>query len=450
MKKLLLILIMASFTSVNAQYTWQEQATGYPVASSYTGDISIVNADVVWSMVQRTSTTNHQQISITTDGGATWTSKAVTLPSTTTLGIGNISATSATNAYISVFPVTGSVATQGVYKTTNGGTTWTKVTGAAFGASSFIDLVHFFDATNGVAMGDPVNGKFEVYRTTNGLGWSAVTAANLPTPLNGAEFGYTNKFATQGNTIWIGTDNGRLLRSTDKGATWTAITTPVADFGGATTTTSVADFAFRDDNNGIIMRQNYSTDATPVYVDYTLYRTTDGGATWTDITDVSQIVYHSGVAYAGNVLYSNGSSANNFGTSFSTDDGATWTDLSTTSHTCLEFLSDSVGYSGGFATSTTAGGIYKLVPATVNTNTFTSDKFTVSPNPVTDVLKISNAKGINFTNVEITDINGRTVKSFNANNLTASQVNVAELTAGIYFLNITSDAGKAVKKFIKN
>jgi photosystem II stability/assembly factor-like uncharacterized protein len=299
-------------------------------------------------------------------------------------------------------------------------------------------------------MGDPVNGKFEVYRTSNGLGWSAVTAANLPAPLNGSEFGYTNKFTTQGNTIWIGTDNGRLLRSTDKGATWTAITTPVADFGGATTTTSVADFAFRDDNNGIIMRQNYSTDATPVYVDYTLFRTTDGGANWTDITDVSQVVYHSGVAYAGNVLYSNGSSTNNFGTSFSNDDGATWNDLSTSSHTCLEFLSDSIGFSGGFASSATAGGIFKLVPDTANTSTFTSDKFTVSPNPVTDVLKITNSKGINFTNVEITDINGRTVKSFNANNLTASQVNVAELTAGIYFLTITSDAGKAVKKFIKN
>jgi photosystem II stability/assembly factor-like uncharacterized protein len=448
MKKLLLILIMASFTAVNAQYAWEEQATGYPVASSYTGDISIVNADVVWSTVSRTSTANHQQISLTTDGGTTWISKAVTLPSTTALGIGNISATSATTAYISAFPVTAGTATQGVYKTTKSGNTWSKITGAAFGANSFVNLVHFFDATNGVVMGDPVNGKFEVYKTSNGIGWSAVTAANLPTPLNGSEFGYTNKFTTKGNTIWIGTDNGRLLRSTDKGATWTAITTPVADFGGATTTTSVADFTFRDDNNGIIMRQNY--DATPAYVDYTLFRTTDGGATWTDITDVNQIVYHSGIAYAGNVLYSNGSSANNFGTSFSTDDGATWNEVDVLSHTCLEFLSESVGFSGGFASSTTAGGIYKLVPAAASTNTFASDKFTVSPNPVTDVLRINNTSNINFTAVQVTDINGRVVKSLTVNNITSSQINVSDLNAGIYFLNITSDAGKAVKKFIKN
>lgn len=454
MKKLLLILIMATFATANAQYQWQEQSTGYPVASSYTGDISIVSQDVIWSLVQRTSTANHQQISLTIDGGATWISKPVTLPSTTTLGIGNISAVSATTAFISVFPVSGSVATQGVYKTTNAGNTWSKVTGAAFGASSFTNLVHFFDAQNGVAMGDPVNGKFEVYKTSNGLGWSAVAAANLPAPLNNAEFSYTNKFTTKGNTIWIGTDNGRLLRSLDKGLTWTAITTPVADFGGATNPVSTGDFTFRDDNNGIILRQNYSlsADVPPVatYLDYTLFKTIDGGTTWTDITNVSQVVFRSGVAYAGSVLYSNGSNTNNFGTSFSNDDGTTWTALSTGSHTCLEFQSESIGYSGGFATSTTVGGVFKLVPATVGTSTFASDKFTVSPNPVTDVLRISNNENINFTAIQVTDINGRIVKSLNLNNVTSSQINVADLNAGIYFLNITSDAGKAVKKFIKN
>ncbi|MBC7439487.1 MAG: T9SS type A sorting domain-containing protein, partial [Flavobacterium sp.] len=92
----------------------------------------------------------------------------------------------------------------------------------------------------------------------------------------------------------------------------------------------------------------------------------------------------------------------------------------------------------------------KLVPATVGTSTFASDKFTVSPNPVTDVLRISNNENINFTAIQVTDINGRIVKSLNLNNVTSSQINVADLNAGIYFLNITSDAGKAVKKFIKN
>lgn len=454
MKKLLLILIMASFTAGNAQYQWQEQSTGYPIANTYTGDLSIVSSDIIWSLVQRTSTANHQQISLTTDGGTTWISKGVNLNNTTGLGIGNISAVSATTAYISVFPASTALATQGIYKTTNAGNTWSKITGAAFGASSFTNLVHFFDVQNGVAMGDPVNGKFEVYKTSNGLGWTAVTAANLPTPLNNAEFGYTNKFTTKGNTIWIGTDNGRLLRSLDKGATWTAITTPVADFGGVTNPVSTGDFAFRDNNNGVILRKNYtlSTDVPPVatYADYTLFRTTDGGTTWTDITNTNQIVYNFGLAYAGNVLYSCGATTNNIGSSFSNDDGTTWNELDVLPHICLEFQSESIGFSGGVATSTTVGGVYKLVPATAGTSTFASDKFTVSPNPVTDVLRISNNENINFTAIQVTDINGRIIKSLNLNDVTSSQINVADLNAGIYFLNITSAAGKAVKKFIKN
>ena len=289
MKKLLLLLIMASFATANAQYEWLEQSTGYPTAGTYTGDISIVDQNVVWSMAQRTSTTNHQRISLTTDGGTTWISKGVTLPSTTGLGIGNISAVNATTAYISVFPTTAALATQGVYKTSNGGNTWTKASGAAFGINSFANLVHFFDTANGVAMGDPVNGKFEVYRTSNaGISWTAVPAANLPTPLinqtpapDTPEYGYTGKYYAKGNTIWIGTGNGRLLKSTDKGATWTAITTPVADFGGGINPINTGEFAFRDDNNGIILRSNYSlsADVPPVatYQDFTLFRTTDGG-----------------------------------------------------------------------------------------------------------------------------------------------------------------------------
>ena len=69
---------------------------------------------------------------------------------------------------------------------------------------------------------------------------------------------------------------------------------------------------------------------------------------------------------------------------------------------------------------------------------------------IEDVLRINNTSNINFTAVQVTDINGRVVKSLNVNNITSSQINVSDLNAGIYFLNITSDAGKADKKFIKN
>jgi hypothetical protein len=55
-----------------------------------------------------------------------------------------------------------------------------------------------------------------------------------------------------------------------------------------------------------------------------------------------------------------------------------------------------------------------------------------------------------FTNVAINDINGRTVKTMKVNNLSEVQLDVNELSAGVYFMNITTDSGIAVKKFIKN
>ncbi len=77
-------------------------------------------------------------------------------------------------------------------------------------------------------------------------------------------------------------------------------------------------------------------------------------------------------------------------------------------------------------------------------------KFSTHPNPVNDVVYISNNDNIVLTNVAINDINGRTVKTAKINNLSEVQLDVNELSAGVYFMNITSNSGIAVKKFIKN
>ena len=64
------------------------------------------------------------------------------------------------------------------------------------------------------------------------------------------------------------------------------------------------------------------------------------------------------------------------------------------------------------------------------------------------VVNISNNDNIVFTNVAINDINGRTVKTMKVNNLSEVQLDVNELSSGVYFMNITTDSGIAVKKFI--
>ncbi|UOK41675.1 MULTISPECIES: T9SS type A sorting domain-containing protein [Flavobacterium] len=79
-----------------------------------------------------------------------------------------------------------------------------------------------------------------------------------------------------------------------------------------------------------------------------------------------------------------------------------------------------------------------------------SSKFTVYPNPVNDIVKISNGENLQINKVAITDINGRTVKTLDFNGVTETQINVSDLNSGIYFMSIDTNEGTATQKIIKN
>ncbi|MGL2962990.1 T9SS type A sorting domain-containing protein [Flavobacterium sp. RSB2_4_14] len=91
-----------------------------------------------------------------------------------------------------------------------------------------------------------------------------------------------------------------------------------------------------------------------------------------------------------------------------------------------------------------------LVDGTLGISDFLSNKFSTYPNPATSLVNISNTSNILLTNVNITDINGRIVKTMKVNNLTEVQMNIGELNSGVYIMNIDTDSGKVVKKIIKN
>lgn len=446
MKKLLLLsLSLVAFTS-NAQITWTEQNTNYPVDGSYTGDISVVDANVAWSIVQRVTATNHQRFSKTSDGGATWTTGAINVGNATTLGIGNISAVDANTAWISVYQAgTTATATQGVYKTINGGTTWTKQTTAAFNAQSFCNGVYFWDANNGVSFGDPKGGYFEIYTTSNGgTNWTRVPSANIVGPTD--HFGYTGKFFVAGNTVWFGTDEGELMRSTDRGLNWTTITTPVLDFGGGTHTTDIAEFAFSDDNNGFILKETYDGGTPNTYISSTLYRTTNGGTTWTPVI-AGPGMFHGAIAFAGpNVLITAGSSAENFGSAYSVNNGATWTNIDGDSHTSLNIKSATLGYSGGFAAGG-AGGAYRMTN-TLSTGNVSVAKFKVFPNPASTTVTISTTD-IAAYKLSVTDLSGKIVMSKTLNGM-ENNLDISSLSTGAYFFELSADNKKEVVKILKN
>ncbi|MFN7331974.1 MAG: T9SS type A sorting domain-containing protein [Flavobacterium sp.] len=90
------------------------------------------------------------------------------------------------------------------------------------------------------------------------------------------------------------------------------------------------------------------------------------------------------------------------------------------------------------------------VTGTLSNSEFLANKFNLYPNPSNSIVNISSDDAILIDKVEITDINGRIVKSFNADATSSTSINVSDLNAGVYFLNISSAEGLAVKKLIKN
>jgi len=76
---------------------------------------------------------------------------------------------------------------------------------------------------------------------------------------------------------------------------------------------------------------------------------------------------------------------------------------------------------------------------------FFVENFTLYPNPTTDVLNISSKNGLNVSEIRITDMTGKVVKV----QKDVSTVNVSNLAAGTYLIDITTKEGKATSKFIK-
>ncbi|MES2543396.1 MAG: T9SS type A sorting domain-containing protein [Bacteroidota bacterium] len=93
---------------------------------------------------------------------------------------------------------------------------------------------------------------------------------------------------------------------------------------------------------------------------------------------------------------------------------------------------------------------FTVSEALLGTKDFISSKFSVSPNPANNVIKVSNSENINVTAIAVTDLNGRVVKQQSYTDASNIQINVSDLSTGMYLMKITSDKGTAVKKIIKN
>jgi hypothetical protein len=85
----------------------------------------------------------------------------------------------------------------------------------------------------------------------------------------------------------------------------------------------------------------------------------------------------------------------------------------------------------------------------VTENELDAKLFSVYPNPTKNIFNVANSTDALISTIEISDLNGRVVKSVKLSNTTNGEVSVSELAQGIYTMKIVSDKGTTVKKVIK-
>ncbi|MBC8643735.1 T9SS type A sorting domain-containing protein [Flavobacterium lindanitolerans] len=81
---------------------------------------------------------------------------------------------------------------------------------------------------------------------------------------------------------------------------------------------------------------------------------------------------------------------------------------------------------------------------------FFANNFSMYPNPSTGIVNLSGKNNVAINTIQLTDLNGRVVRNINANGVSETQINISELTSGVYFLNIQTDSGTGTTKVVKN
>jgi len=358
-KQLLAVFISLAAFSAQAQWINQNVPFGY---EGYINDIRITDVNTVWGNAWDALATDPytQNWVRTIDGGNVWTSGSVGAPSQYV--ISNIWPIDADTCYVSMCNL--SAADGAVFKTTNGGAAWSQVGSNMFGASSsFANVVYFWDAQNGMVMGDPIGAplKYELWLTNDyGNTWTPVDPANIPTLTNSAEYGITNLFDAADGRVWFATTYGDVYRTIDNGLTWTKSASGFPSYipTGTTSRQDISNIAFSDSLHGLIMQ----VDANNTII--RLKSTVDGGLTWTDVAFTGTLFGGdiTGIPGTTGSFVSAGSNATfGFGTSFTLDNGATWLEIDNNiSHTAVEFLDSVTGWTGEYITAASVGGAWKF------------------------------------------------------------------------------------------
>jgi photosystem II stability/assembly factor-like uncharacterized protein len=456
MKKhlLFLFLLISTHSTHLVAQRWVASPTSFNLLPSKYNvyGIKMVDKDVIWATASLTYftslPTNHIiKVLLTTNGGQTW--RVMNVNAAIGREAFDIQAFDSTTAWITTSNTINSEA-NGLFKTTDGGQTWTQKL-----ANSAGNLwLRFLDKNNGVCLG--FRSHSFAYTSDGGENWTidSTSFAFMGTEVPSAFYSGTNSLIAKGDTLWFGTTAARIFRSTNKGRNWTPYAT------GIPPRWVIASVAFSDARNGMLVAIDSTT-----YKYAGLAKTGDGGITWQIVpmtalptafrtTPVLTTIPHkNGKVY----LLSVENNTSSLGESLITpDNGDSWNNIGKDihSHGASEFINFKIGWMGtGLINGTQSlSALFKWEDDGAFTPTielYDNAFFSISPNPTQDVLTLQfeDASNWNAFNVEIADVTGRILFQ---TKMTDKQLIVNHLQSGIYFLKVKTKDKMGVIKFVKN
>ncbi len=296
--------------------------------------VSAVDENVVWVSGHRATWAR------TTDGGATWHAGAMAGPDST-LQFRDVHAVNALTAYLLA---AGPGAASRIYKTTDGGASWT-LQFQNRDSSAFYDCFDFWDADHGVAVSDAVGDRMIIITTSNGgATWTRLPDGAVPPALeNEGAFAASGTCLTAraGGRAWIGTgavSGARVYHTRDHGRTWSVVTTPVVS-GPAS---GIASVIFRDDRHGMALGGRIGA---PEEFSDNVAVTDDGGRTWrlAARTPVPGAMYGAAYLPGSRAVVA----ASPKGLVISPDEGASWSVLAPEAYWAVGFGGPGAGWAVG-------------------------------------------------------------------------------------------------------
>jgi photosystem II stability/assembly factor-like uncharacterized protein len=350
----------------------------------------------------------------TTDGGSTWSIVHSVLPMSTpsTFTFNHINFVTPTVGYATggyTDPLRAVIS-----KTTDGGLSWDTLSHNIPTARAL--HTYFLNANEGFCTAH------DLYKTTDGgINWTIV-----PSPVGSGGLRRIH-FTTPDTAYAIGNFDNLLIRSTDKGVSWSEIPLP--------NTEDTWELYFLDNLTGFIGCE-----------DGVILKTTDGGITWGQVVNNDPDKGHVIALHftSNSVGYAGTSDGHILRT---TDGGATWNVnydvtssplITVASVTSIDFANTNVGYAAtsfSLVAKTTNGG--GVLPTGLN-ELESKNNYSLYPNPASKLVNVSTA-GANHEPIRIVvrTLNG-TVCMTEQLQSGVTEFSIQHLPAGIYQVEVNS------------